>query len=69
MICVETFHAALVSAVVFVAEFEHRGEVSLNIAGVSHHVTSPHIQQAALHHSRVPAPLPGHQLRDVPLEA
>lgn len=36
---------------------------------VSHHVPSPHIQPAALHHSRVPAPLPGHQLREVALEA
>lgn len=26
------------------------------------------MQQAPLHHSRVPAPLPGHQLREVPLE-
>lgn len=40
----ETFHATLVSAVVFVAEFEHGGEISLNIVGVSHHVTPPHIQ-------------------------
>lgn len=36
---------------------------------VSHHVTSPHIKQVPLHHSRVPTPLPGHQLREVPLEA
>lgn len=46
-----------------------RGWDQLTSVCVSHHVTSPHIQQAPLHHSRVPAPLPGHQLQEVPLEA
>lgn len=57
-----------VMTVVWAAEFSHWAEFSWH-RRVSHHVTSPDKQQAPLHHSRVPAPLPGHQLREVPLEA